>query len=158
MQFARQLLYGLESAQLNESVKKRLDTFQLRGLRKILGMKTTFIDRSNTNEEVFRRANEKANEGQEGTNRKYKEIRKLSTCYKDMRRNTNIKLISKRNKGHKETEITMKEDTLRLNEYDKKRVGYPKNQWWINAMEELWKWIKQNREDPEIRSLPQALH
>ena len=52
------LLYGLESAQLNESAKKKLDTFQLKGLRNILKLKTTFIDRSNTNEEVFRRANE----------------------------------------------------------------------------------------------------
>ena len=30
------LMYGLESAQLNDSIKRYLDTFQLKGLRKIL--------------------------------------------------------------------------------------------------------------------------
>ena len=62
-----------------------------------------------------------------------------------MRRKSAIKLISNRNTGHKESEITMREDTLKLNEYDKKRVGYPKNQWWINAMEELWKALEINK-------------
>ena len=35
----------------------RLEAFQLKGLRKILGTVTTYIDRSNTNEEVVRKAN-----------------------------------------------------------------------------------------------------
>ena len=35
----------------------RLESFQLKGLRKILGMTTTYINCANTNEEVFRRAN-----------------------------------------------------------------------------------------------------
>ena len=35
----------------------RLEAFQLKGLRKISGMVATCIDRSNTNEEVFRQAN-----------------------------------------------------------------------------------------------------
>ena len=43
------LLYGLESAPMNEYTKKELDTFQLKGLRKILGIKTTFIDKSQNN-------------------------------------------------------------------------------------------------------------
>ena len=35
-------MYGLETAQLNDSHIKRLQTFQLKGYRKILGYKTTY--------------------------------------------------------------------------------------------------------------------
>ena len=38
------VLYGLESTAMNETVKHSLDIFQLKGLRKILGLKTTFIE------------------------------------------------------------------------------------------------------------------
>ena len=61
------LLYGLDTAQLNESQMQRIDLFQLKGLRKVLNMKTTFgqmeskEDRTNNNQEVFRRANEEIN-------------------------------------------------------------------------------------------------
>ena len=52
------LMYGLESAQLNASHKISLNRFQLRGLRKILKMKTTYIDRNNTNAAVLLKANQ----------------------------------------------------------------------------------------------------
>ena len=58
------LLYGLESAQLIPSIAKKLETFQLKVLRKILKMDTTFVDRANTNQIVFNTANHKmAEEG-----------------------------------------------------------------------------------------------
>ena len=47
------LLYGLETLVLLPSHKKQLDAFYLRGLRQILGMNTTFVDRSNTNYRVY---------------------------------------------------------------------------------------------------------
>ena len=56
------LMYGLESAQLNDSLKNKLDVFQLKGLRKILGLTTTFINRENTNALVYQKANEEVNE------------------------------------------------------------------------------------------------
>lgn len=56
------LLYGLESAQLIPSVAKKLETFQRKVLRKILNMKTTYVERSNTNDKVFQKANEKLEE------------------------------------------------------------------------------------------------
>ena len=52
------LLYGLETLELPTSQTSRLEAFQLKGLQKILNMVTTFVDRNNTNEEVFRRANQ----------------------------------------------------------------------------------------------------
>ena len=35
------LVNGLESVQVNDALKKKIDTFQLKGLRQILGLKTT---------------------------------------------------------------------------------------------------------------------
>jgi hypothetical protein len=51
------LLYGLETVELTKNQHSKLNAFHLRGLRKILKMKTTYIDRTCTNEEVFKRAN-----------------------------------------------------------------------------------------------------
>ena len=53
------LLYGMESLQMRTTSKRRSDIFQLKGLRKILRMKTTYGNRNNTNEKVIQTANDK---------------------------------------------------------------------------------------------------
>jgi hypothetical protein len=50
------LMYGLEALQLPQTAISKLDVFQLKGLRKILRMETTYVNRANTTEEVDRRA------------------------------------------------------------------------------------------------------
>jgi len=50
------LLYGLESAQLTAAQQRKLNTFQYKGLRQILKISTTYIDRSHTNAFVLQRA------------------------------------------------------------------------------------------------------
>ena len=49
-------IYGLETLEPTEGVANMLNTTQLKGLRKILNMKTTFVDRTNTNEVVHKKA------------------------------------------------------------------------------------------------------
>ena len=51
------LVYALESVQINDAIQSKLDVFQLKGLRQILKIKTTYVDRTNTNEQVFEKAN-----------------------------------------------------------------------------------------------------
>ena len=51
------LLYGLETVHLTQAMQKKVDAFQLRGLRKILGMDTTYANRANTNARVIEKAN-----------------------------------------------------------------------------------------------------
>lgn len=53
------VLYGMDTAQINETEATKLETSQLKVLRNILNMKTTFINRNNTNETVYREANSK---------------------------------------------------------------------------------------------------
>ena len=50
------ILYGLESLQLTPADLKRLDAFQQRGLRRILGFLPTHLDRTATNQRVLERA------------------------------------------------------------------------------------------------------
>ena len=50
--------YGLETLQSTEAQERAPDVFQQRGLRKIPGIKPTYIDRTYTNEDVFTLANE----------------------------------------------------------------------------------------------------
>ena len=51
------LLYGLESAQLNDGLAQKLTTVQLKGLRQIMKMATTYVNRENTNKRVLTKAN-----------------------------------------------------------------------------------------------------
>ena len=55
------LIYGLETIEPPAGVSNMLDTFQLKGFRNILEMKTTFIDRANTNQNVYQCAQELLN-------------------------------------------------------------------------------------------------
>ena len=50
---ASKALYGLESAPLLQSQRDKLDTFQLKGLRQILRLQTTYVERHNTNQFVY---------------------------------------------------------------------------------------------------------
>ena len=47
--------------QVNGSLKRKIDAFQLKGLRQILKLETTYINRANSNEHVFRVANDTIN-------------------------------------------------------------------------------------------------
>eukprot|EP00975_Prorocentrum_lima_P060560 12704248-Prorocentrum_lima.AAC.1 len=56
----------------------RLDVFQLKGLRKILHLKTTFVDRNNSNEYVWKQATQAI---QQGTTHSHKVVLPLSVVY-----------------------------------------------------------------------------
>ena len=135
------LMYGLESVQLNDSLKKKLDVFQLKGLRKILGLNTTFITRANTNELVYTRPEDEMNEGIPSGSHRYKKLHKLSEYYEIRRRHTTLGLIKNRDRDDPRVNLTMQPENLKLREYPQKRVGRPKNVWWHFALKEVWSWM-----------------
>ena len=51
------LMYGLETIYLMQAMSRKLDTFQIRGLRRILQRNSTFINRRNTNKSLSEEAN-----------------------------------------------------------------------------------------------------
>ena len=50
------LIYALHTVALTEPQKSKLRAFQLKGLRKVLGVKTTYVNRRNTNNRVYQLA------------------------------------------------------------------------------------------------------
>ena len=81
------LTYGLETLQYHQNTFHRIDTFQMKGLRKILWLEPTFIDRSpeNTNEAVVEKVNNILTEN--GTRTDVMKVRKLSEVI-ELRRKT----------------------------------------------------------------------
>jgi hypothetical protein len=65
------LLYGLETAQVGKAELKRIDAFQIRGIRQILGKKHTFWDRSATNAHLFDLASRYLSEGKPNRSAKH---------------------------------------------------------------------------------------
>ena len=54
------LLYGLETLHLTEAIAKLIDVFRMKGLRQILGMQTTYVNRANSNSRVLEEATKAA--------------------------------------------------------------------------------------------------
>ena len=54
------LLYGLETIQLTQNEKERINAFQMKGIRRILQIPPTHIDRTQTNELVMKQASKEA--------------------------------------------------------------------------------------------------
>ena len=125
------LMYGLESAQLGAPQIRRLEVFHLKWLRKILRMKTTFIERSNTNQEVHRRANEALR--REGSR---KTIKSFGETYKRC----------KINRMHRILKATPSDPVRNTNlntrgqawAYHGLKQGRPKTKWANEAMRLYW--------------------
>ena len=121
------ILYGLESAQLNEPHVKRLNTFQLKGLRKILHLQTTYIDRDNTNAKVIADANARSG----GTH-----ISLFSEVYERSKIKLFAKLIIANNDNP--VKSTTLNPELQAWEHANRRVGRPKMKWATEAANSLW--------------------
>ena len=131
------LLYGLESAQLIPSVSKRLETFQLKVLRKILRLDTTYIDRLNTNSSVFQTATDKME-----TEGKHKKIISFQDVYKKLKIKSACKIITKPNSN--QFKVTFKNNKLDKWTHENRRVGKPRMNWAEITLTEIWEELKQH--------------
>eukprot|EP00969_Alexandrium_andersonii_P019649 857513-Alexandrium_andersonii.AAC.1 len=130
------LVYGLESMQLNDTALKKMDVFQLKGLRKVLGMKTTFVNRANSNREVFRRAEAELNRGRpEGA--KWKRIMKLSDYYEYLKLYRYARLVAAP-EGDPSAAATFDRETLGKHQHGKRRVGRPRLNWVEVTQKQFW--------------------
>ena len=131
------LLYGLESLEPTDATGKLLNTFQLKGLRKILRLHTTFIQRQNTNEYVYRRANDVLNSPTEGNGRK---IKPLTEVLEERR----LKLLGHvlgREREHPLHQAAFKTQSALPRETEQRRVGRPRKFWTTSNMEKAWEII-----------------
>ena len=129
------LLYGLDTMVMNTGVLRRLDVFQMKGLRKMLEIPTTYIDHQYSNAYVHQKINEKLQ--QTGN----PPIITLSEYHKKSRIKFLIKLI---NEGETEpcTAVTFNPSTLLPLDHGKKRVGQPRLNWFKVTIQDLWELIK----------------
>jgi len=133
------LLYGLESSQLIPSVAKRMETLQLKVLRKILRLNTTFIDRENNNYTIFQKTNEAMKT--ENQNRKTKKkVIPFVEAYQKLKLKRACRIISKPNSLIHN--ITFNGNRLRKWIHNGRRVGRPRMNWAEETVKELWDDIK----------------
>jgi hypothetical protein len=128
------LMFGLESLELNRSAMRMLDVFQLKGLRKILKMETTFVNRANTNEEVFRRARQALAEGHppEGGG-----LRRLSEVYEGNKMRFLAEVIAGGDRDPR-FRVALDPGTLTTYWYGTRRVGRPRGKWAEEAIKLFW--------------------
>ena len=135
------LLYGLETTQLTNKCLKRMDAFQIRGLRKILNLKHTHWDRTATNARILQLATEetyrKGTEAQKKRN-EHKEVQKFSTTYKQ-RREKLLGHIIRTGDGDPLRQVTLQEGLARPVNWGKRRNGHPREKWTQSTMKGLWK-------------------
>ena len=140
-QLRSKLLYGLDSAQINDGTAQKLNAFQLKGLRQILGITTTHgqqiigATRTHTNEHVYQQATEVAYP--RGSTKK---ILPLSEVHAHCKLTLYCRLLTELH-GSTAQEVTMHSVTLRPLEGIKRRAGHPRNQWATEAARDAWKHI-----------------
>ena len=134
------LLYGLESAQLNPSQQQRIIVFQLKGFRKILKMKTTYVERNNSNAEVFRRADE-AIQHETPAGKPQKIARPFFTCYKNSRMKRLARVFNLPDDHPvKQIIFASNDDTSLILPWipPNRRVGRPRFKWVTELSSDMW--------------------
>ena len=132
------LLYGMNTAQLNEPQMKRINLFQLKALRKILKLTTTFVNRENTNKKVFDLANEQVQ--REGGTKEIIPFKKAYMCSKLKQ----LKRIINQNCNEPTRTVTFRRN-LEVWQQPNRRQGRPKYKWASRALIELWDEIKEKQ-------------
>ena len=139
------LTYGLETLQLTEALYKRLDAFQMRCLRKLMNIPSTYIDRSNTNEHVWKLAGEKLNTGRSNS---HKPIKHRSEVIRS-RQQALLGHVIRVAPTDPLKRVSFKNQNLEPVEDKTRRIGRPRIKWIHEAMTHAWLHIREqvNRSD-----------
>ena len=144
-------MYGLESLHLNKDQRKRLNVIQLKGYRQILKLPTTFgqmqmgVSPTWDNPRVYALINAKINSWEarskgRGYFKKTKTILPLSDYYFQVKRKAIIQLLNQED-GEPTKRVTI-DDNLKLKEYNFKKQGGVKHNWWEKGLKEYWEFLK----------------
>lgn len=118
---------------ITKSLLAKLDTLQLKGLRKILGLKTMYIDRSSSNKRVFELTNAQKNP----THKPNKDIKSFSHYVKTKQHELLAHVIRAPNEDPLR-EATLEPDTGIPVHVHRRRVGRPRDNWTWTSIEELY--------------------
>ncbi len=126
------LVYAFETATLNINAKKMIDAFQLKSLRQIFKLKTTFVDRRNTNERVSELANKAINTGA----KKNTQIKSFSEYLQEKTTSLFGHVLRVRDEDPIR-EICFLHDSATPNTTKEKRRGRPKLNWVTTQMHQV---------------------
>ena len=147
------LIYGLESTAMSSTIKHSLDIFQMKGSCKILGVKTTFIDRSKDTQTILKTAQTHIHE-ETASGQPEKQIK----LYSKVNEERQIGLLNKIILAEDDRSIkyvTFKEGTLQPKKIQetpgvKRRPGQPRVKWTEATLEKLWTLIG-NQLNPALK-------
>ena len=140
------ILFGLESAELTTGALRILDVFHLKCLRKILKIKTTYVDRANTNAQVYARANAMLKEGET--------ITTLSKVYLTRKQNFYCQVVQAGADNPIRTVTFQRNTTLPIQHLPRRR-GRPKVKWAHTEAKKLWNGL-QTGPGPKVEYNPRS--
>ena len=127
------LVYGLEAVHLSTNLMQTLNIFQLKGIRKILHMTTTFVNRNNTNAKVFEKANQFKNpHSQPGKN-----IRPFSV-YIEQKQEALLKHLVRADSSDPLRMSTLRHNSPLPCPVINRRVGRPRDTWANSIYNNMW--------------------
>jgi len=127
------LVYGLEVTQIPKYIMQKLNVFQLKGLRNILKLDPTYIDRFNTNKRVMDLANQKKNpESVPGKN-----IKTFENYVQDKQKSL-IKHIVRLPDEDPLRQCTLEPGSILPHVVHNRRVGRPRENWAWSAFEKVY--------------------
>ena len=121
-------------------------------MRKILGVKTTFIDRSKDNKTVMDMAQKKVND-ETKKHKTPKQLKPFLQVYEERKLNLFKQIIRSEERNPLKV-LTFQKETLKptfvtARPGTKRRVGKPRTKWVETALEAIWQQIRETM--PELR-------
>ena len=118
------LLYGLETVHLTDAMLRKIDAFQMRCLRKILKIPSTFIDRRFSNRFVLQRCTEVLFSTLGG-----QRVFELFTQSYSRRKSKLLGHVLRTSQGDPMRQVSFQPNSAYRVQFGKKRVGRPKQNW-----------------------------
>ena len=135
------LLYGLETTQLTNKCIKRIDAFQIRGLRKILNMKHTYWDRTATNKRILKEATRvtfKQGTPEQVQRNQNREVKPFSVTWQARRQKLMGHLI-RTSDDDPLRQVALQPSRADPIDVGKRRSGHPRKRWVSDVYNSLWK-------------------
>ena len=126
-------------------MRSKIDAFQLKGLRQILKLETTYINRENTNERVIELANEELNRRDENIRRRNRHIRKSIVKFTDYIDKQALKLFGHLVRAPNDDpmrQVTFQAGNCKPSLIGIKRVGQPRHNWIKHNTATAWELAK----------------
>ena len=110
----------------------------MRGIRKLLKIPSTYIDRTNTNEHVWKLAHEKLNEGRQNPREPIKRISDIIQA----RQQSLLGHVIRCDAADPMKIVSFKNEELEPIEDITRRVGRPRKKWILESMTHAWTRIR----------------